>query len=89
MVVAYILAKPRLPAVKIMGWMAPCNEEWQGDETSPYKDNRNSGADAKEVACLPEGSAVKQTLAERRNRFRAAFRDRLAGDGWREGGVAS
>lgn len=36
---------------------------------------------------LPEGSAVKQTLAARRKRFRAALRERLAGQGWHECGV--
>jgi len=36
---------------------------------------------------LPEGSAVKQTLAARRKRLRAAMRERLAGHGWRESGV--
>jgi hypothetical protein len=36
---------------------------------------------------FPEGSAAKQTLAGRRQRFRAALRDRLAGCGWIECGV--
>lgn len=36
---------------------------------------------------LPEGSAMKQTLAGRRKRFRAAVKERLAGRGWRECGV--
>jgi hypothetical protein len=36
---------------------------------------------------LPDGSAVAQTLAGRRKRFRAALRERLAGEGWREVGV--
>jgi hypothetical protein len=36
---------------------------------------------------LPEGSAVKQTLAARRKRFRAAMKERLVGHGWLECGV--
>jgi hypothetical protein len=36
---------------------------------------------------LPDGSAVAQTLAGRRKRFRAALRERLAVEGWREVGV--
>jgi hypothetical protein len=36
---------------------------------------------------LPEGSAVKQTLAARRKRFRAALVERLAAEGWRPCGV--
>jgi hypothetical protein len=35
---------------------------------------------------LPEGSAVKQTLAGRRKRFRAAVKEQLAGEGWQESG---
>jgi hypothetical protein len=36
---------------------------------------------------LPDGSAVAQTLAGRRKRFREALRDRLAVEGWQEVGV--
>jgi hypothetical protein len=36
---------------------------------------------------LPGGSAVAQTLAGRRKRFRQALRERLADEGWREVGV--
>jgi hypothetical protein len=36
---------------------------------------------------LPAGSAVKQTLAARRKRIRAALRERLARQGWEERGV--
>ena len=36
---------------------------------------------------LPDGSAVTQTLAGRRKRFRAALRERLAVEDWREVGV--
>jgi hypothetical protein len=36
---------------------------------------------------LPKGSAVAQTLAGRRKRFRQALRGRLAAEGWREVGV--
>jgi hypothetical protein len=36
---------------------------------------------------LPEGAAVKQTLAGRRKRFRAALVGRLAGEGWAGCGV--
>lgn len=36
---------------------------------------------------LLEGSAVKQTLASRRKRFRAAVKERLAGHDWQECGV--
>jgi len=36
---------------------------------------------------LPEGSAVKQTLAARRRRLRAAVNERLAEHGWHECGV--
>lgn len=38
---------------------------------------------------LPEASAVKQTLAGRRKRFRAALAERLAAEGWHEGESAS
>jgi hypothetical protein len=36
---------------------------------------------------LPKGTAVAQTLAGRRKRFRQALRDRLAVEGWMEVGV--
>jgi hypothetical protein len=36
---------------------------------------------------FPEGSAVAQTLAGRRKRFREALRERLAAEGWNEVGV--
>ena len=36
---------------------------------------------------LPEGSAVKQTLAARRKRFRAAVKERLIRQGWQGCGV--
>ena len=36
---------------------------------------------------LPDGSAVAQTLAGRRRRFRVALRVRLAAEGWQEVGV--
>jgi hypothetical protein len=36
---------------------------------------------------LPEGSAAKQTLAQRRKRFRAALRGLLDNAGWCESGV--
>jgi hypothetical protein len=35
---------------------------------------------------FPKGSAVRETLAGRRKRFRAALSDRLAGEGWEEAG---
>lgn len=36
---------------------------------------------------LPDGSAVTQTLAGRRKRFRAALRERLVVEGWKDVGV--
>jgi hypothetical protein len=36
---------------------------------------------------LPAGSAVKQTLMGRRERFREALKERLADEGWQECGV--
>ena len=36
---------------------------------------------------LPGGSAVAQTLAGRRKRFRTALRERLAAHGWKEVGA--
>jgi len=33
---------------------------------------------------LPDGSAVKQTLASRRKRFRQALTERLVESGWQE-----
>jgi hypothetical protein len=42
LIVAYILVKPGLPSDEIMDYLATCNEAWQGGETLPYKDNRDS-----------------------------------------------
>jgi hypothetical protein len=55
-----------------------------GQEDDRLTWNKDGSVRVRVGKILPEGSAVKQTLAGRRKRFRAALGERLAGEGWME-----